>query len=472
VLTWNYQDIYNLREKVKNEVIEMKSVNPATGEIIAEFKEHSPKDVEKIINQVHNRFLSWKETSFKERAKLMNQVAKVLRKNKTRYAETMAKEMGKAIVEGEGEVEKCAWVCEHYAENAEKYLEPEIIKSDASKSYVRNDPIGIVLAVMPWNFPLWQVFRFAAPGLMAGNVGVLKHASNVMGCAIDIENVFKEAGFPDDCFRSLLIGSKQVEAVIRNPLVKAVTLTGSTPAGKMVASTAGSEIKKTVLELGGSDPFIVLKDADIPKTCAGAAAGRFLNSGQSCIAAKRFIVVKEKVEEFEQLYKELTEAKVMGDPLDRNTNMGPMARVDLMEELDIQVQDSIKKGARVVTGAKRGEHAFYHPTILADVKKGMPVYDEETFGPVAAIIPVKDEEEAIKVANDTEFGLGASIWTKDTKHAQEIARRIDAGAVFINGIVKSDPRLPFGGTKLSGYGRELSYHGIKEFCNQKTIWVK
>jgi succinate-semialdehyde dehydrogenase/glutarate-semialdehyde dehydrogenase len=366
-------------------------------------------------------------------------------------------------------------VCDYYAENARAFLSRESVETDASKSFVTFQPIGIVLAVMPWNFPFWQVFRFAAPALMAGNGGVLKHASNVFGCALAIEDVFVRAGFPPDIFRTLLIGSKGVDAVIENPLVKAVTLTGSTPAGIAVARKAGEKLKKSVLELGGSDPYIVLEDADLEAAVSTCVFSRLINSGQSCIAAKRFIVVEAVREQFESMYVEQMRAKKMGDPMQEDTEVGPQARHDLRDELHEQVVKSIEKGARCLLGGEipAGDGAFYPPTVLTEVKKGMPAFDEELFGPVAAIIPVKDEKAAIAAANDSVFGLGAAVFTEDIARGERIAaEEIEAGCCFVNTFVKSDPRLPFGGVKESGYGRELSHYGIKEFVNIKSVFIK
>ncbi len=451
----------------------MKAINPATNEIIKEYQEHKDTEIPAKIESGHQAFLSWKQTSVPERSRLMKKAAEVLRAEKEKYARLMTMEMGKIIGESRAEIEKCAWVCDYYAENAGRFLADEMIESDASKSFVSFEPLGVVLAIMPWNFPFWQVFRFAAPALMAGDAGLLKHASNVPGCALAIEDVFREAGFPENLFQTLLIASGKVEDILRNPLVKAATLTGSEPAGSQVASIAGSEIKKTVLELGGSDPFIVLEDADIPACVETAAKARMINTGQSCIAAKRFIVVKSVLQEFEKRQTALMEALKTGDPLQEDTQVGPLARPDLLEELDEQVRQSVKKGARVLCGGKAldGIGVFYQPTVLTDVKKGMPAYEQETFGPVAAIIAVKDAEEAVTVANDSRFGLGASLWTRDLQKGEKLARQIESGAVFINGMTKSDPRLPFGGVKKSGYGRELSHYGIKEFVNIKTISI-
>jgi len=451
----------------------MKAINPATGELIRDYPEHSDAQVAKILQDVNDDWRNWRETSFAHRAGLMHSAAKEQRKNRQKYAEMMTREMGKTITESLAEVEKCAVACDYYADHAEEFLADEVIESDAGRSFVAFQPLGIVLAVMPWNFPFWQVIRFAAPALMAGNAGVLKHASNVPGCALALEEIFRNAGFPVNIFRTLMIGSRQVEKVIRHPLVKAVTLTGSEPAGMQVASIAGSELKKTVLELGGSDPYIVLEDADLPKCAAVSAAARMINQGQSCIAAKRFIVVAPVVREFEKQQTAIMQSLKIGDPMLPDTKVGPLARMDLLDELDSQVQRSVNMGARLLCGGKRVDRpgAYYLPTVLTDVKKGMAVFDEETFGPVSAIIPVKDTEEAIAVANDSRFGLGGAVWSRDLKKAEAVARRVETGAMFVNGMTKSDPRLPFGGVKKSGYGRELSHYGIKEFVNIKTIWV-
>jgi succinate-semialdehyde dehydrogenase / glutarate-semialdehyde dehydrogenase len=453
----------------------MTVVNPATGEAIKAYEELTPTEVRGVIAHAHDAFLDWRHTTFGERGRLMKCAADVLRERADEYAVLMAQEMGKPVKDGRAEAEKCAWACDYYAENAETFLRPEFIQTDASKSYVAFQPLGVVLAVMPWNFPFWQVFRFAAPALMAGNAGVLKHASNVPACALAIEDVFRTAGFPAHIFRTLLIGSKQVDAVIENPLVRAVTLTGSTPAGKSVAKKAGEMIKKTVLELGGSDAYIVLEDADLDATVTTCVASRLINAGQSCIAAKRFIVPSSLRQQFEEGFVARMRAITVGDPLDEHTQMGPLARQDLRDELHRQVQESIAKGARCLLGGAIPESkgAFYPPTVLTNVKKGMPAYDDELFGPVAAIITVKDEKEAIKVANDSLFGLGAAVFTQDLAKGEHIAAtEIEAGCCFVNAFVKSDPRLPFGGIKESGYGRELSHFGIKEFVNMKTVFVK
>jgi len=451
------------------------AIDPATGKTIKEYAEPSPAEVRQVIEASHETFLGWRKTGFAERSALMKKAAAVLRERRDAYAELMAAEMGKPIREGRAEADKCAWVCDYYADSAEGFLAPEPIESDATKSYVAFQPLGVVLAVMPWNFPLWQVFRFAAPALMAGNAGVLKHASNVPGCALAIEEVFRAAGFPEHAFRTLLIGSRQVEAVIEHPLVRAATLTGSTPAGRAVARKAGTELKKTVLELGGSDPYVVLEDADLEATAETCVTSRLINTGQSCIAAKRFIVVDAVRDRFVELFVSEMKARKMGPPLEEDTAVGPMARADLRDELHEQVEQSVKKGARCLLGGAipDGPGAYYPPTVLADVASGMPAYDEELFGPVAAIIAAKDEAEAIAIANDSVFGLGAAVFTQDVARGERIAAtELEAGCCFVNAFVKSDPRLPFGGIKESGYGRELSHYGIREFVNIKTVYVK
>jgi succinate-semialdehyde dehydrogenase/glutarate-semialdehyde dehydrogenase len=383
--------------------------------------------------------------------------------------------MGKILKEGRAEAEKCAWVCDYYAENAEGFLLDEVIKTDAAKSFVACRPLGVVLAVMPWNFPFWQVFRFAAPAIMAGNVGLLKHASNVPGCALAIENVFRKAGFPSGVFQTLLVGGPRVDSIIENPLVKAVTLTGSTPAGRAVAAKSGAMLKKTVLELGGSDPYVVLPDADIDAAVSTCVTSRLINAGQSCIAAKRFVVVDAVYDDFLERFVDEMSGKRVGDPRDPEADIGPQARHDLRNELHAQVQKSIDTGARRLLGGEipNGEGAYYPPTILADVLPGMPAYDEELFGPVASVIRAADEADAIRIANDSAFGLGAAVFSGDPSRAERIARdEIEAGCCFVNEFVRSDPRLPFGGIKESGYGRELSHHGIREFVNVKTVYVK
>ena len=449
------------------------SVNPATGEVLETFTAVSGRELDGIIAQSHAAFLEWRTVPFKVRAERMRQAAQILRRRRAEFARTMTLEMGKPITQGEAEVDKCAWACDYYADSAEGFLAVQPRETDAKKSYVRFEPLGIVLAVMPWNFPFWQVFRFAAPALMAGNAGVLKHASNVPRCALQIEEVFREAGFPRGLFSTALIESSAVAGLIDDPRIVAVTLTGSELAGSKVAERAGREIKKTVLELGGSDPFIILEDADLNVAANVAADARLVNSGQSCIAAKRFIVVEAVAEKFIPKFVDELRSRRMGDPLDRATQIGPQARVELRDELHRQVEESIKRGAQRLLGGEipRGKGAFYPATLLVGVDKGMPAFDEETFGPVAAVIRAKDEADAVRLANDSRFGLGAALWTRDHTRAERLAAQIEAGAVFVNGLVKSDPRLPFGGIKKSGYGRELSEYGIREFVNIKSVWM-
>ncbi len=452
----------------------LQSINPATGEVLKRFDKHTNEGTAKIINAVDKSGQHWRNTSFLFRSQLMQNVSSLLRTKKKELAKLMAMEMGKVVSEGIAEIEKCAWVCEYYASNAENFLESEPIQTEARKAYVAYRPLGTILAVMPWNFPFWQVFRFAAPTLMAGNTAVLKHASNVPGCALAIEELFREAGFPENVFRTLLIGSDQVERVIQHPAIKAVSLTGSTPAGRSVAALAGATLKKCVLELGGSDPYLILEDANIEDAAKKCAAARLLNAGQSCIGAKRFIVDEKVYGHFLELFTNEMAAAQFGDPSDETSDLGPMARNDLRDELHQQVLDSVAKGAEIIIGGEipNRKGAYYPPTILEKVKPGMPAYDEELFGPVASVIQVKNLKEAISVANDTEFGLGAAVFTSDEKQGEIIAQmQLDAGACFVNDFVKSDPRLPFGGIKTSGFGRELSEAGIKEFMNAKTVVV-
>ncbi len=453
----------------------LKSINPANGEIIQTYEEMSADEVADIINKTQEAYLAWRGSEYSERSAIMLRAAGLLRERKDEYGRLMSLEMGKPLSQAIAEAEKCAWVCEYYAENASSILAPKMISTDAARSYVTFQPIGVVLAVMPWNFPFWQVLRFAAPTLMAGNGAVLKHASNVQGCALAIEQLFRDAGLPENLFRTLVIGSRQVERVIENPIIKAVTLTGSTPAGQAVAAKAGSLLKKTVLELGGSDPYVVLADADLEQTVQACVAGRLLNTGQSCIAAKRFIVVESIKNEFERLVLERMSSKTMGNPLTGTFDLGPMVNVASRNELHEQVTESVNRGARLLLGGVIPDSpgAFYPPTVLADVVPGMPAFDEELFGPVAAIIVAADEEEAIELANRTNFGLGAAVFTKDTEKGEQIAAtRLEAGCCFVNDFVRSDPRLPFGGIKESGYGRELSEFGIYEFVNIKTVYVR
>lgn len=451
------------------------TINPATGAKVADYPRMDAQQVQQALATAEERFQAWRQSSFTTRAERMRKAAQHLRASAPAFARLMAEEMGKPIKDGRAEVEKCAWVCEYYAEQAATFLAPERIVTDASESFVTYQPLGVILAVMPWNFPFWQVFRFAAPALMAGNAGVLKHASNVPGCALAIEEVFTAAGFPAGLFTTLLVGSDAVESIIANPVVRAVSLTGSTPAGRATAAKAGAMLKKCVLELGGSDPYVILEDADLALAAATCASSRLINAGQSCIAAKRFIVVERQRSAFEKLFVDRMAAAKMGDPLDEATEVGPQARHDLRDELHQQVQKSIENGARCLLGGQipDGAGAYYPPTVLTDVRPGMPAYDEELFGPVAAIIPVADEAEAIRVANDSCFGLGAAVFTQDLAKGRQIATtQLEAGACFVNAFVKSDPRLPFGGIKESGYGRELSHHGIREFVNIKSVYIK
>src|SRR6059036_1813224 len=449
------------------------SINPSSGELLESFEEATPAALERVLGHAWQAFLGWRTRTFAERAERLREAARVLRVKKAESARLMALEMGKPVTQGEAEVEKCAWGCEYYAEHAARFLAPEPRETDAARSYVRFEPLGPVLAVMPWNFPFWQVFRFAAPALMAGNAGILKHASNVPRCALEIEGVFRAAGFPDGLFRVVFLSNAGAGGVIADGRVRAVTLTGSDRAGSQVAEQAGRHLKKTVLELGGSDPFIVLEDADVALAARTAAEARLINSGQSCIAVKRFIVVERVAERFLERFTSEMRVRKVGDPLDPMTQVGPQARLDLRENLHRQVQESVKRGARLILGGEvpAGRGAFYPPTVLVAVEPGMPAFDQETFGPVAAVIRAKDEADAIRLANASPYGLGASVWTADAKRGERVAREIDAGSVFVNALVKSDPRLPFGGVKRSGYGRELSEYGLREFVNVKTVWV-
>jgi len=459
-----------IRRRIHRVII---SINPATGDTIKTYAEMSPAEAAAAVVQAHQTWLGWRKTSFAQRAGPLKKTAAILRRRKDQLARLMAAEMGKPLKQGVAEAEKCAWVCDHYADGAGRYLAPDVVKTEAASSYVAFEPLGVVLAVMPWNFPLWQVYRFAAPALMAGNTGLLKHASNVSGCALVIEEIFTQAGFPEGAFRTLLIGNPQVRAVIEHPLVRAVTLTGSTPAGKAVAAQAGAVLKKTVLELGGSDPYLVLDDADLDHAAPICVRSRLINSGQSCIAAKRFIVAEPVLAAFTDRFVALMKAQKMGDPTTEGTEVGPQARRDLRDALHRQVLDSIAKGARLLVGGEvpAGPGAYYPPTVLADVRPGMPAYEDELFGPVAAIIGAKDEPDAVRIANDSVFGLGAAVFTRDAQRGERVARALEAGATFVNAPVVSDPRLPFGGIKESGYGRELGSYGIKEFVNAKTVYV-
>lgn len=453
----------------------VKSINPATGEVIRFYDEMELEEASLIVEKADKDFQSWKKVLFADRSLKMKNAADILRKRKEELSVLMTLEMGKPITQSRGEIEKCAWVCDYYAENAEKFLADENVKTDASHSFISYQPIGVVLAVMPWNFPYWQVFRFAVPALMAGNAGVLKHSSNVTGCALSIESVFREAGFPENIFRTIIYPSKNLTDIINHKLIQAVTLTGSVGAGKSIASAAGSVLKKSVLELGGSDPYIILEDADLEKAAEICVNSRLINGGQSCIAAKRFIAVEDVYEEFEKLFVDKMNKKKMGDPIKEDTEIGPQARHDLRDEVNEQVIKSIDKGAKLLLGGiiPEGKGAYYPPTVLSNVAPGMPAYEEEIFGPAASLIRVKDENDAIKVANDSSFGLGSAVFTTDAERGEKIAReKINSGSCFINDFVKSDPRLPFGGIKESGYGRELSYFGIREFVNIKTVYRK
>ncbi|MBS1911865.1 MAG: NAD-dependent succinate-semialdehyde dehydrogenase [Bacteroidetes bacterium] len=451
----------------------MRSINPTTNETLAEYPELTPAEVEAKLALADRRAKAYRHTQIAERAGMMAATARLLRERRDGYAHLMTLEMGKPIAAAESEVEKCAWACDYYAENAAAMLADIPAPSDASNSRIIFQPLGVVLAVMPWNFPFWQCFRFIAPALMAGNVGLLKHASNVPGCALAIEEVLHDAGFPEGCFQTLLIGSHAVADVIHDARVAAATLTGSEGAGRSVGAAAGRSLKKVVLELGGSDPFIIMPSADLDAAATTAVTARTINNGQSCIAAKRFIVHEAIAERFEQAMTAGMLALRVGDPMDRSIQIGPLARTEFVDDLDRQVQESIRLGARLLTGGKRPAMpgSFYPPTVLADVAPDMPAYREETFGPVAAIIRARDIDDAIRIANDSRFGLGASAWTTDAAEQERFVSEIEAGSIFINGMVKSDPRLPFGGIKSSGIGRELSQFGIREFVNVKTVWI-
>ncbi len=453
----------------------MKSINPATGEIIMHYEEHSDKGISGIINCVDKTWQIWKNTTFDQRAKMMTNLALLLRAKSDDLARLITLEMGKIIHESKLEVEKCAWVCEYFAQNAEGFLMDEPVETEYSESYVCFRPLGVVLAVMPWNFPFWQVFRCAAPTLMAGNTMILKHAGNVSGCSLAIEDLFREAGFPENAFRSLLVNGLRMEMVISHPAIKAVTLTGSTLAGRSIASLSGKYLKKCVLELGGSDPYIILGDAELDSAARVCAASRLLNAGQSCIAAKRFIVVEDVYEPFVRLMKKLLQQARWGDPFQEDTNIGPLARTDLRDELHQQVIHSIRLGAILALGGNipNGKGNYYPPTLLENVLPGMPAYNEELFGPVAAIIKARNEKEAVEIANDSVFGLGSAIFTSNVNRGRLLAEElVEAGCCFVNDSVRSDPRLPFGGINESGFGRELSSFGIREFVNIKTVVIR
>ncbi|MBN9482205.1 MAG: succinate-semialdehyde dehydrogenase [Bacteroidetes bacterium 43-93] len=450
------------------------SIDPATGLVLGTYEIYDEKKVANALKQAQNAFFSWKELSFKERGAVMKNIAAQLRKDKQKLALLATKEMGKPIEQSLNEVEKCAFTLEFYAKEGPQFLKDEVVKTDARKSYVSFQPLGVVLAVMPWNFPYWQVFRAMAPAIMAGNVMLLKHASNISGCALAIEKVLKAAGAPKGLFQTLLLPSSRVEELIAHPAISAVTFTGSTVAGSKVAATAAAHIKKQVLELGGSDAYIILQDADMKLAVATCVNGRLVNSGQSCVSAKRFVVEKPVAKEFIAQFTEQMQAATFGDPTDRNNKIGPLARRDLRDTLHAQVTKSIEMGAKLLCGGyiPEGDGAYYPPTVLTNVKKGMPAYDEELFGPVAAIIEAKNEADAIRLANDSIYGLGAGIFSKNRAKAEKIAAtQLQAGNCFVNAFVHSDPRLPFGGVKQSGYGRELSIFGIREFVNVKTVFM-
>ncbi|NJW53195.1 NAD-dependent succinate-semialdehyde dehydrogenase [Salinimicrobium oceani] len=447
------------------------SHNPYTGEKLKEHKEFTSEDINTTLDKATHAFSEWKQTSFSQRSGLMLKAAEELKENKQQYAETITKEMGKPISQSIAEVEKCAWVCEYYAQHAEAQLSPEAIETDAEDSYINYAPLGVVLAIMPWNYPFWQVFRFAAPALMAGNVGVLKHASNTMMCGGKIEQVFLRAGFPKGIFQNMIIGSKKVEEVLKDDRVKAVTLTGSGPAGSAVAKTAGGLIKKSVLELGGSNALVVFADADLEAAVENCVQARFQNTGQSCIAGKRLLVEEKIAADFTKLFIDKVKALKAGDPMDPNTYIGVQAREDLAKDLESQVERSVEMGAELLLGGVR-KKAFFEPAVLSGVTSEMPVFNEETFGPAIGITIFNSENEAVALMNDTQFGLGVSLFTADKERAKRLIPQIEDGAVFINELVKSDPRLPFGGTKKSGYGRELSAFGIREFVNVQTIYFK
>ncbi|QLG62316.1 NAD-dependent succinate-semialdehyde dehydrogenase [Halorarum salinum] len=453
----------------------MESVNPATGETLETYEEHTDAEVDEALDAATAAFEEWSDESFAHRRTLLTEVADLLRDRVDEYAELMVAEMGKPISQARAEVEKCATGCDYYAEHAEEHLADEVIGTEAdAHTLVSYEPLGPVLSVMPWNFPFWQMFRFAAPNLAAGNVSLLKHASNVPGCAVAIEELFRDAGFPEGALQSLLVGSDEVDDVIEDERIRAVTLTGSVGAGRSVGETAGAELKPSVLELGGSDPFVVLEDAPIDRTVRSAVYGRCQNNGESCIAAKRFVVVDDVYEEFLDRLVEGMEGLTIGDPTDEGTELGPMAQEGLMDGLHEQVEATADAGATVHVGGEPmdREGNYYPPTVLSEIPDGSPADDEELFGPVASVWRVDDEAEAIERANDTQFGLGASVWTGDPERGERVAREFEAGCCFVNEIVKSDPRLPFGGVKHSGYGRELSRHGIREFVNRKTVWVQ
>jgi acyl-CoA reductase-like NAD-dependent aldehyde dehydrogenase len=451
----------------------IQTINPATEEVLKTYEPYTQEQLNEALTAAHMAFSSWRDTSFAQRSALFRRAAQYLREHKAELAHVATIEMGKPIVESEAEIEKCAWNCEYYADSAEAFLADEPIVTNATESYVAFRPLGVVLALMPWNYPFWQVIRFAAPALMAGNTAVLKHASNVSQCALEIERIFRECGFPEGVFRTVLIPGAETAKLVADPRIAAVTLTGSEEVGISVASMSGQHLKKHVLELGGSDAFIVLEDADLDAAAQTAVRARFQNTGQSCIAAKRFIVVASVAEAFEQKFVAEAMKLRVGDPLQRETQIGPMARGDLRDSLDKQVQATVKMGAKVLLGGKpvEGKGYFYAPTIVTHVTPEMPMFHEETFGPAAAVIHARDTEHAIELANNSQFGLGGNLWTRDIEKGRTLARHLESGALFLNGMTASDPRLPFGGVKHSGYGRELSSFGIREFVNIQTVWI-
>lgn len=451
----------------------MRSINPANGEVICEHSDHAEEYVEERLHEASSLYPEWRARALDERCEVLRAAAALLRGEMDTHATLMSQEMGKPITEARAEVEKCAWVCDFYAGKAAEILQPEVVETDAERSMIRFDPIGIVFGIMPWNFPYWQVFRYSAPTLAVGNVALLKHASNVPGCALAIEDVWRRAGLPPGGFSTLLISGARASRLVGREGIAAVTLTGSDAAGRQVAARAGEHLRKTVLELGGSDPFVVLGDADPEAVARSAVTARTLNSGQSCIAAKRFIVAESIADRFGAAMAAGMEALVVGDPLEPTTQIGPLARADLRDELHDQVERSVAAGAKILTGGEflDGSGYFYAPTVLSDVEPGNPAFDEETFGPVAPIVRARDADHAVELANQSAFGLGASVWSADVEAATDLVPRIDAGSVFVNGVVKSDPRLPFGGVKDSGFGRELSAFGMREFVNVKTVWI-
>jgi succinate-semialdehyde dehydrogenase / glutarate-semialdehyde dehydrogenase len=450
------------------------TVSPITGQLLKSYESLSDAQLDAKLQKAADTFRSYRRVPFAERARMMLKAAAILENEKEKFGRMMTTEMGKTLRSAVDEAVKCAWVCRYYAENAEKFLADEVVETGAKKSFVKYQPMGAVLAVMPWNFPFWQVLRFAAPALMAGNVGLLKHASIVPQCALAIEDVFRDAGFPDGAFQTLLISSQKVERMLADPRVAAATLTGSEGAGIDVGIGAAKRIKKTVLELGGSDPFIVMPSANLETATTWAVKARIFNNGQSCIAAKRFIVAEAIADKFEKLFAEKMAALKVGDPFDAATELGPMSSAQGVEELDRDVQKTVQMGAKVLTGGKRLDRPgnFYAPTVLTNIPKDSPAHKEEFFGPVASVFRAKDAQDAVRIANDTRFGLGSSAWTNDPKEQELFADEIEAGMVFINKMVASDPRVPFGGVKWSGHGRELSEHGIREFTNIKTVWME